>query len=94
MLVVSAPVKGEAVFREGRFRGIGVMRKFGLAFSPEILGFGRFREFAADGLTYGFAEAGRNRLQALNRPRRRLPRALARAYQSAWGRSDVFGFRG
>jgi len=28
------------------------MRKFGVAFSPEILGFGRFREFAADAFTY------------------------------------------
>ena len=46
------PEKGGAVFREGWFQEIGVMRKFGVAFSPEILGFGRFREFAADAFTY------------------------------------------
>ena len=41
------------MFREGWIQEIGVMRKFGVAFSPEILGFGRFREFAADAFTYG-----------------------------------------
>ncbi|HBK78977.1 MAG TPA: hypothetical protein DDZ83_04695 [Nitrospinae bacterium] len=59
-LVEVPPARGGVVFREGRFQGIGVTRKFGLAFSLEGPGFGRFREFAADGLTYVFAGGGRS----------------------------------